>query len=99
MLRKPEKMSENQYCNYLAIQLLEEMGNDCPTQEAIDFVETAVKRFTKKNIFYRQVDSLTKKVGVNPSMELSNNLAVSSFIIASNIGVFTCRDKLLEEST
>ena len=45
---KPSKMSKTQYYNYLAIQLLEEMGNDCPTQEAIDFVEAAVKRFSRK---------------------------------------------------
>ncbi len=50
---KPARMAKSQYHNYLAIQLLEEMGNNCPSQEEIDFIETLVMRHnkhTEKNI-------------------------------------------------
>lgn len=36
---RPDGMSVEQYINFLAIQVLEEMGNDSPTQEAINIVE------------------------------------------------------------
>ncbi|HVV69060.1 MAG TPA: hypothetical protein VHE99_08545 [Gammaproteobacteria bacterium] len=45
---KPDNMSQTQYYNYLAIQLLEEGGNDCPTQEAIDYIENCLKRYARK---------------------------------------------------
>ncbi|HVV69638.1 MAG TPA: response regulator [Patescibacteria group bacterium] len=46
---KPDGMSKSQYFNYLAIQLLEEMGNKFPTQVAIDCVESFIKRLNRRN--------------------------------------------------
>ncbi|HVV67488.1 MAG TPA: hypothetical protein VHE99_00385 [Gammaproteobacteria bacterium] len=43
---RPSKMSKSQYNNYLAIQLLEELGNDSPTQLAIDYIESFVKCYS-----------------------------------------------------
>ncbi len=45
---KPATMKKSQYVNYLAIQLLEEMGNDYPSQQEIDLVESLVARYWNK---------------------------------------------------
>ncbi|HVV67621.1 MAG TPA: response regulator [Gammaproteobacteria bacterium] len=45
---KPDNMSKTQYFNYLAIQLLEEMGNDSPAQLAIDYVESFLQRYSRR---------------------------------------------------
>jgi CheY-like chemotaxis protein len=47
---KPDNMSKSQYFNYLAIQLLEEMGNEFPTQVAIDYVESFIKRYSRRKL-------------------------------------------------
>lgn len=41
-------MQISQYINYLSIDLLEKMGNDCPTQNEIDFMESMIKLGMKK---------------------------------------------------
>ncbi len=46
---RPVNMSKSQYFNYLAIQLLEELGNDSPSQEMIDFTELFIKRHSRRN--------------------------------------------------
>lgn len=45
---KYRAMQINQYVNYLAIDLLEKVGNDCPTQDEIDFMESMIKLGIKK---------------------------------------------------
>ena len=42
---KPATMKRSQYVNYLAIQLLEEIGNDYPSQAEIDLIESLVLRY------------------------------------------------------
>ena len=39
---KDQIMDQSQYINYLAIDLLEMLGNDCPTQEEIDIAESFI---------------------------------------------------------
>jgi hypothetical protein len=42
---KPATMKRSQYVNYLAIQLLEEIGNDYPSQAEIDLIESLALRY------------------------------------------------------
>lgn len=55
---RPQNMSKSIYFVFLAIQILEKMGNIFPTQKEIDSVERLVKRFlnnqSKKTQFVRR---------------------------------------------
>ena len=45
---RPQEMSKSVYFVFLAIQVLEKLGNTYPSQEEIDSMELLVKRFLKK---------------------------------------------------
>ncbi len=49
---------KSEYFNFVAIEILEQMGNDSPTQQQIDFVETLLSKCCKKHKFNKKNPSL-----------------------------------------
>lgn len=45
---KPDDISKSLYLTCLALQACEQLGNKFPTQEEIDVVEKAFKRFSRR---------------------------------------------------
>ncbi len=49
------QMSKSQYLNYLAIQILEVMGNENPLQAEIDEVEAYLNKFCSRKIKQKRI--------------------------------------------
>lgn len=49
MLNAQLNMDHNQYINFLAIDLLEALGNDFPSQQEIDIAESFISDYYYKN--------------------------------------------------
>ncbi len=52
---KPEDMSLSLYLTCMALQIFEQFGNKFPTQEEIDVIEKAFKRYSRRKTSISQV--------------------------------------------